>query len=111
MIIDTCRYENIINNKSLQSQKYQLIETPEECSKIVENLLIDQKIIAIDCEGVFLSREGKLTLIQVIYSMNYKRIFSKFIWKTLMNIYKIKMRNYKLLLQFNFLIFSAIKFY
>lgn len=55
---------------SLQSQKYQLIESANECSKIVGEILINQKIIALDCEGVFLSREGKLTLIQVFYNDN-----------------------------------------
>jgi len=65
MIADTCTNDNKINRQSLLSRKYQLIENADECSKIVEEILINQKIIAIDCEGVFLSREGKLTLIQV----------------------------------------------
>jgi len=54
------------DTKYLQIQKFQLIEDPNACSKIVEEILIHQKIIALDCEGIFLSREGKLTLIQVI---------------------------------------------
>lgn len=66
MIADTCIYDNQTNKTSMQTQKFQLIECANECSKIVEEILINQKIIALDCEGVFLSREGKLTLIQVI---------------------------------------------
>ena len=47
------------------NQKYRLIETPEECSEIVEKFLTSEIIIGLDCEGVYLSKEGKLTLIQV----------------------------------------------
>jgi hypothetical protein len=46
-------------------QKYKLIETVEECSEIVEEYFLKEKIIGLDCEGVYLSKEGKLTLIQV----------------------------------------------
>ena len=46
-------------------QNYKLIETAEECSDIVEEFISNEKIIGLDCEGVYLSKEGKLTLIQV----------------------------------------------
>jgi hypothetical protein len=42
-----------------------LIETAEECSRIVERVLISQSMLAIDCEGVYLSKEGALTLVQI----------------------------------------------
>jgi len=45
--------------------KYTLVDTISECIKIVEEVLLKESIIAIDCEGVFLSKEGRLTLIQV----------------------------------------------
>lgn len=66
MIADTCINNVQLDKTSLHNQKYQLIENADECSKIVEEILMNQKIIALDCEGVFLSREGKLTLIQVL---------------------------------------------
>lgn len=54
-----------LNEKNKEPQKYYLIETIKECVKIVEEILSNQKILALDCEGIYLSREGKLTLIQV----------------------------------------------
>jgi hypothetical protein len=57
-----------INHKEINTnlnQKYKLIETAEDCSEIVEEYLLKEKIIGFDCEGINLSKEGKLTLIQV----------------------------------------------
>jgi len=47
--------------------KYVLIDTITECLKIVEEILLKETIMALDCEGVLLSKEGRLTLIQVIF--------------------------------------------
>jgi hypothetical protein len=44
---------------------YKFIESIIDCINIVENILLKQSIIAVDCEGVALSKEGRLTLIQV----------------------------------------------
>jgi len=32
---------------------------------VIENELIKEKIVSLDCEGVLLSKEGRLTLVQV----------------------------------------------
>jgi hypothetical protein len=32
---------------------------------MIEEFLISEKIIRLDCEGLYLSKEGRLTLIQV----------------------------------------------
>ncbi len=69
MIADTCIYNTQLNKTKLQTKKYQLIENANDCCKIVQEILMNEKIIALDCEGVFLSREGKLTLIQVLKSL------------------------------------------
>jgi len=53
----------IENNKK---PNYNFIESIIDCVNIVENILLKQSIIAVDCEGVALSKEGRLTLIQVI---------------------------------------------
>jgi hypothetical protein len=45
--------------------KYTLIDSITECIKIVEEVLLKENIMALDCEGVFLSKEGRLTLLQV----------------------------------------------
>jgi hypothetical protein len=42
-----------------------LIQTISQTIDIVNNILLNQNIIAIDCEGISLSREGRLTLLQV----------------------------------------------
>ena len=42
-----------------------LIQTISQTIDIVNNILLKQNIIAIDCEGISLSREGRLTLLQV----------------------------------------------
>ncbi len=49
-------------NKTLN---YIFIDSIMECIKTVEDILLKQRIIALDCEGVLLSKEGRLTLIQV----------------------------------------------
>lgn len=65
-----------INLKEINlAQKYKLIETPEECSKVIEEYLSTEKIIGLDCEGVYLSKEGKLTLIQVSKNSFCAKIF------------------------------------
>jgi hypothetical protein len=45
--------------------KHILVDSIFECVKVVEEIIIKEKIISIDCEGVMLSKEGRLTLIQV----------------------------------------------
>ena len=52
-------------NELCLNPRLTLIETSEECSDIVEEFISNEKIIGLDCEGVNLSKEGKLTLIQV----------------------------------------------
>lgn len=48
------------------SQKtYELVESTKEAMDIVKSVLLEQKIIAIDCEGVLLSKTGKLTVLQI----------------------------------------------
>jgi hypothetical protein len=44
---------------------YHFIETISECVEVVEEVLLKQSILSLDCEGIFLSREGQLTLMQV----------------------------------------------
>jgi len=51
--------------QNIKKKKFILIENIHDCSKVVEEILTNQKIIGLDCEGIFLSKEGKLTLIQV----------------------------------------------
>lgn len=64
MISQSCIYD-IPNRHHLNKEKYQLVESIDDCFKIVEEILLDQKILGLDCEGIYLSKEGKLTLIQV----------------------------------------------
>lgn len=45
-----------------------LVETAEQTSKIVFEVLFHEKVLALDCEGIKLSKDGALTLIQVKYS-------------------------------------------
>ena len=47
--------------------KHILVDSIFECVKVVEEIIIKEKVISIDCEGVMLSKEGRLTLIQVIF--------------------------------------------
>lgn len=54
---------------------YILIECFKECINIVENILLNQEIIALDCEGVYLSKEGQLTLLQIGLSSGEVYIF------------------------------------
>lgn len=51
---------------NFDSKKYILVESIMECCRIVEEILLKQEILAIDCEGVYLSKEGRLMLIQVL---------------------------------------------
>jgi hypothetical protein len=44
---------------------YVLVDSILECIKVVEEVLMKETIISLDCEGVFLSKEGQLTLLQV----------------------------------------------
>jgi hypothetical protein len=55
----------IIGEKSKRQLRYTLIDNIAECIRTVEEVLLKEKIMALDCEGVFLSKEGRLTLIQV----------------------------------------------
>jgi hypothetical protein len=56
----------IIGEKPKRQLKYILIDTISESIRTVEEILLKESIIALDCEGVFLSKEGRLTLIQVL---------------------------------------------
>lgn len=47
------------------TKNYALIDTIMECVQIVEEVLLNQDVLALDCEGIFLSKEGRLTLLQV----------------------------------------------
>jgi hypothetical protein len=51
-------------NKSVL--KHVLIDTITKCVNVVEETILKQKIISLDCEGVMLSKDGRLTLMQVI---------------------------------------------
>lgn len=51
------------HEKSITS--YTLIETINQTIDVVSNILLKEEILAIDCEGVELSKKGRLTLIQV----------------------------------------------
>jgi hypothetical protein len=53
------------NSEKSQKSKYVLIDSILECIKTDEEVLLKETILALDCEGVFLSKEGRLTLIQV----------------------------------------------
>lgn len=46
-------------------KNYILVDTIFECIRVVEEVLLHESILAIDCEGVYLSKEGRLMLIQV----------------------------------------------
>jgi hypothetical protein len=63
--------------KSKRHLKYTLIDSISECIRTVEEVLLKERIMALDCEGVFLSKEGRLTLIQVIKN-NLCQTLSKF---------------------------------
>jgi hypothetical protein len=51
--------------QNTQTLKYKLIDTIFDCIKTVEEILLKESIMALDCEGVLLSKEGRLTLLQV----------------------------------------------
>ena len=42
-----------------------LVDNAEKTSQIVKDVLLKQSVLALDCEGIHLSKEGALTLIQV----------------------------------------------
>jgi hypothetical protein len=46
--------------------QYYLIDSITKCVNVVEEIILKESIISIDCEGVKLSKKGRLTLIQVI---------------------------------------------
>jgi hypothetical protein len=45
--------------------KHVLIDTVTQCIKVVEEIMLKQSVISVDCEGVMLSKAGRLTLMQV----------------------------------------------
>jgi len=61
----------MVSNQTIQSIKHFkscnpiLIDSIIDCTSIVEKILMHETIIAVDCEGIFLSKDGRLTLIQV----------------------------------------------
>lgn len=57
------------------SISYKLINKFSETIDIVENILLHQEIISVDCEGIFLSKEGRLTLLQIGLSSGEVYIF------------------------------------
>jgi hypothetical protein len=70
--IDNNNTNNSINTNTNQEQKkekeklpYIYIDTITKCVKVVEEILLKETVVAIDCEGVYLSKEGRLMLIQV----------------------------------------------
>lgn len=46
-------------------KNYILVDSINECIKVVEEILLKEAILAIDCEGIYLSKDGRLMLIQV----------------------------------------------
>lgn len=44
---------------------YILVEKYRDCIRIVEEVLLKEDILALDCEGIFLSKNGRLTLLQL----------------------------------------------
>jgi hypothetical protein len=46
--------------------QYYLIDSITKCTNVVEEIIMNESIISIDCEGIKLSKNGRLTLIQVI---------------------------------------------
>lgn len=68
--------EHTENSSSIETSKncnenhsstFTLIETINQTIDVVSNVLLNEEILAIDCEGVELSKKGRLTLIQVLY--------------------------------------------
>jgi hypothetical protein len=45
--------------------KHVLIDTVTKCVKVVEEIILKESVISVDCEGVMLSKDGRLTLMQV----------------------------------------------
>lgn len=68
---DKSSYEKCPFNK----EKIVLINNVSQTCKIVENILANQLIISLDCEGVLLSKEGKLTLLQIGVSTGEVYVF------------------------------------
>ncbi len=63
---DTNFKSSRLNESSTKKKlNYTLIDTIMECVRTVEDVLLKENIMALDCEGVLLSKEGRLTLIQV----------------------------------------------
>ena len=54
-----------VNVNSFKETNIIFIETINDTIKYVEKILKSESIIAIDCEGIFLGKEGKLTLLQI----------------------------------------------
>ncbi|MCQ2816560.1 MAG: hypothetical protein MJ252_04750 [archaeon] len=52
-------------NDIKESNSIIMVETAIEATDIVTNILLKQKVLAIDCEGINLSKKGTLTLVQV----------------------------------------------
>ena len=50
--------------------QYYLIDSITQCVKVVEEIILKETVISIDCEGVKLSKKGRLTLMQVIRHLN-----------------------------------------
>lgn len=58
-----------------KNDSYVLVVSFKECIRIVEEILLKQEVIALDCEGIYLSKEGRLTLVQVAISSGEVYIF------------------------------------
>lgn len=63
--LDLLIEKNKITIDSSTIRNLYLIENIQQTIKIVETVLKYQSIIAFDCEGIFLSKDGQLTLIQI----------------------------------------------
>lgn len=67
--MQTNHSEQYTKTKSVSNRvgnlKYTLIDSIMECIRVVEDILLKETILALDCEGVLLSKEGRLTLMQV----------------------------------------------
>ena len=58
-----------IAEKENANHNFTLIETINQTIDVVSNVLLNEEILAIDCEGVELSKKGRLTLIQVNFNI------------------------------------------
>lgn len=68
---DKSNYEKCSFNK----EKIILVNNVSQTCKFVESILSNQLIISLDCEGVLLSKEGKLTLLQIGVSTGEVYVF------------------------------------